>query len=358
MFLSMKSVSVLVLLSQFATAAPPSTPSNHGETSSKWKLKKFKSLVTFGDSYTDESRFGYFYNNNGNAPPVGWVDPVNNNTASGGYTWARYVASDANVNLYDYAVSGAVCSNEITPRWFAHINGNFPSVLEYEIPAYVADSKYTTNGTPFLDIPPSETVYSMWIGTNDLGEAAFLTDSQVPGKTLPDYTECVFSALDKIYANGARFFVLQNVIPLQLVPLYAKPENGGVYPNPDGATNVTEVSYRMWESVKSVNNIYKYQLPFELLIQNRYPGAKFAFMDMYSIIADIYYNPDQYFASPANVTGYIKQCDATGKCSLAANPESFMWFDDLHPSTKTDSIIAERFVEVVQGRSKYATYWG
>jgi hypothetical protein len=217
----------------------------------------------------------------------------------------------------------------------------------------------------------------MWIGTNDLGQDAFLTDSQVPGKTLPDYTECVFSALDKIYANGARFFVLQNVIPLQLAPMYATPENGGVYSNPDGTTNVTEVSYRMWESVKTVNDIYKYQLPFELLIQDRYPGAQFALMDMYNIvrpsyltkmerkkltlvhqIADIYYNPDQYLASPANVTGYIEQCDASGQCSLAANQESFLWFNDLHPSWKTDSIIAERFVEVVEGRSKYATYWG
>jgi len=32
---------------------------------------KFKTLVTFGDSYTDENRLGYFINNNGSAPPVG-----------------------------------------------------------------------------------------------------------------------------------------------------------------------------------------------------------------------------------------------------------------------------------------------
>lgn len=72
----MKYVYVSALLSQLATAAIPSTLSNRDESSSKWKLKKFKSLVTFGDSYTDESRFGYFYSHNGSAPPVGWVDPV------------------------------------------------------------------------------------------------------------------------------------------------------------------------------------------------------------------------------------------------------------------------------------------
>jgi hypothetical protein len=43
-----------------------------GRPSSSWKDGKFKTLVTFGDSYTDENRLGYFINHNGSAPPVGW----------------------------------------------------------------------------------------------------------------------------------------------------------------------------------------------------------------------------------------------------------------------------------------------
>ena len=41
-----------------------------------WNLKQLTSLVVFGDSYSDDSRLGYFIENNGSAPPVGWVDPV------------------------------------------------------------------------------------------------------------------------------------------------------------------------------------------------------------------------------------------------------------------------------------------
>lgn len=44
--------------------------------SQNWNLKKFTSLVAFGDSYTDDSRLGYFISHNGSAPPVGWVDPA------------------------------------------------------------------------------------------------------------------------------------------------------------------------------------------------------------------------------------------------------------------------------------------
>jgi hypothetical protein len=160
-------------------------------------------------------------------------------------------------------------------------------VLEYEVPAYVADSHYISNGKPFLDIPPSETVYSIWIGTNDLGVYAFLTDSQVAGKTIPDYTECVYTALDRVYANGARYFVLMNAIPLQLTPLYATATDGGVGANnywPDKPSNLTAVAYRMWEQVATVNDVYKYQTPYELLIARRYPGAHFAVMDMYSLV--------------------------------------------------------------------------
>ena len=48
-------------------------------------------MVVFGDSYTDDSRLGYFQQHNGSAPPVGWVDPINYGASSGGRIWAEYV---------------------------------------------------------------------------------------------------------------------------------------------------------------------------------------------------------------------------------------------------------------------------
>jgi hypothetical protein len=46
-----------------------------GGVAGSWRDGKFKTLVTFGDSYTDENRLGYFINNNGSAPPVAWQQP-------------------------------------------------------------------------------------------------------------------------------------------------------------------------------------------------------------------------------------------------------------------------------------------
>ena len=47
-----------------------------GSNSPPWDLANFESLVAFGDSYTDDSRLGYFGSHNGSAPPVGWVNPA------------------------------------------------------------------------------------------------------------------------------------------------------------------------------------------------------------------------------------------------------------------------------------------
>ncbi|KAI9925431.1 hypothetical protein MW887_005812 [Aspergillus wentii] len=293
-----------------------------------WELKNFTSFVSFGDSYTDQSRLDAF-GSNVTAPPVGWVQPDNNNTASGGYTWGHYIAATG-VNLYNYAVSGASSTTPHRPA----INSSPP--------------------------PPDETVYSIWIGTNDLGNNAFITDSQTTNKTIPDYTGCIYAALDQVYSNGGRYFILMNAAPLQLAPLYATPEHNGVGQNhywPNKPENLTEVSFRMWEQVATVNAILKYQTAYEVMA-GRYAGAHFAVMDMNGLMTDMYNHPSEYFGGSANVSGFVKHCDLSGSnCASRDHPEGYLWYDELHPSERTDEIIAQHFMEVVRGESKWATYW-
>ena len=80
-------------------------------------------------------------------------------------------------------MSGAVCSNDITPRYLSLLDGPFPALEQYEIPAYIADSHYIEDdGTKFMIDPPDATVYVIWDGTNDLGYYAFIQDEQVKGE--------------------------------------------------------------------------------------------------------------------------------------------------------------------------------
>jgi phospholipase/lecithinase/hemolysin len=153
------------------TATATSTSSSASATptgAAAWDESQFRSLVVFGDSYTDESRLGYFINHKA-APPLGYLGPESLSASDGGRVWARYVVQYSNqaIQLYDYAVSGAVCSNEITPRFFSAINADFPDLDGYEVPAFLADKTYginsATNGSLFTTpLTADNTVYSMF----------------------------------------------------------------------------------------------------------------------------------------------------------------------------------------------------
>ncbi|KAF2395719.1 hypothetical protein EJ06DRAFT_484672 [Trichodelitschia bisporula] len=321
-----------------------------------WALENFKSLVTFGDSYTDEVRMSYIGQHGGITPPIGWLISKKGNSASSPAPWARYVSYYTGAQLYNYAVSGAVCSNAITPR-SASSSYLFPSVAEYEIPAFVADKKYfKTQGGPNSVAAPVDdsTVYALWIGTNDLGNNALLTDSQVKGKTIADYVDCVYESFDKLYADGARYFILMNLVPLELAPQYATPEKGGLGKTQfwsDKPENVTEVSYRMKEMVVGVNELFKYRTPYEVCLANRWKGANVALYDVHRLFADIYHNPSKYLngTTPPNVTA--------SPPTASTSPDSYMWADALHPSQQVQRLVAQEFTRVVNGSSSYAAYW-
>lgn len=169
---------------------------------------------------------------NGTGPPPGTLLPMSFSAASGGITWDRWVSIYSGAKLYDYAVSGAVCSSVQTPRYSPSIHEDFPGIIEYEVPAFVADIQYvnssTGTNTLYTDHHASNTVYAIWIGTNDLGVGALLQDGQEKGTNITTFTDCVFRAFDSIYAAGGRSFVLINSAPLQLSPLYGTAAAGGV----------------------------------------------------------------------------------------------------------------------------------
>ncbi|OBT41293.1 hypothetical protein VE00_08422 [Pseudogymnoascus sp. WSF 3629] len=368
----MQLLALLAAATGAAAVAMPNAggvPSGLGNGQSKgWGLKKFKNLVSFGDSYTDESRLGYFQQHNGQGPPAGTLLPGSTSTPGGGITWPRWVSIYSGASLFNYAVSGAVCSNKMIYRYLDSISGPFPDVLGYEVPAYQADAAYinktTRTNTLFTDRKSDNTVYSMWIGTNDLGNDALITDSTLHGETISDYIDCIFEAFDGIYKTGGRYFVLMNVAPLDLSPLYGLPSAGGLASShywPNKPANTTEQSGKMKEYSSTVNSVLEYRVPFEVKLANRYPGAHFAIFDTHRLITDIYNNPTTYLngTGTLHVNEPYQVCPpAGGNCvNSKESLDNFLWFDELHPSERTDQVIATHFLDVVKGTSKFATYW-
>jgi hypothetical protein len=76
----------------------------------------------------------------------------------------------------------------------------------WQLPAYLNE---TRNGT--LELNPNETIYTIWIGTNDLGANALLTGSDAPDTSIVQVRQCTVDVLKMLYESGARNFIMQNV---------------------------------------------------------------------------------------------------------------------------------------------------
>lgn len=220
-----------------------------------------------------------------------------------------------------------MCADNITSHWFNPINDTFPSVLDYEIPAYKAD-------LPFHDLypdrRPENTVYALWIGTNDLGIDGFLSDSNVRGTSLSTFVDCVWQTFDNIYETGGRNFVLLNIAPLEYSPAYAQPEIGGVgdhqFWEDKSRYNMTEYAYKMFEYSTSVNTLFDIGAEYHLVLKKRWPGATFTIFDVHSLFLDIRADPGRFLDQPVNTTYPWHRCITGSDCTRSALPlANYLW---------------------------------
>ncbi|KAJ7826567.1 GDSL lipase/acylhydrolase [Mycena olivaceomarginata] len=251
---------------------------------------QIKHLVTFGDSYTDVVA-----------------------TGDQGTAWPVYAAGYSKTTLHPFARSGATCSNNITFR-------PFPPVFESQLPLY-----FTETGNGSLRLPSDETIYTLWIGTNDVG------------------------------ANSL------NMIPLELTILYS----ANSYPNRFWAVerNTSDWSVLMTELVLSGNALTKLMLQ---ALAPTLPGSHIAIFDSHSLIQDIYDHPALYLngTAPLNVTGCWDSCIAPfGGGNLVCtvqngtDRDSYLWADELHPSEQADRIIAREIALTLEGKESQWSTW-
>ncbi|KAJ7595525.1 GDSL lipase/acylhydrolase [Mycena floridula] len=290
---------------------------------------QIKNLVTFGDSYTDVG-----------AP------------ADGGVAWPVYAAGYSNVDLFPFARSGATCSNNITSR-------PFPSLFESQLPLYFTEK---SNGS--LTLESHETLYTLWIGTNDIGGNGLLTGHGAPGASLVKTTSCAVNWVKVMYESGARNFLFQNMIPLQHTPLYSADSYINHYWTLQ--RNTTEWSVVMAELVLSGNALSKLMLE---TVAPSFPEAHIGLFDSYGLFTDMINNPADYLngTAPLNTTVPLKSCvyqlneptSDTGICTIAqgTDKDSFLWFDELHPSEQADRMVAREITGILKGKKNRWTTW-
>ena len=105
--------------------------------------------------------------------------------------WPVFAAEEGNLTLAPFAHHGAVCLD----------------VFSSQIPLYNEEKANGSLGT----LEPDETMYTLWIGTNDVGVGELLTGGQTPGVTVVDTVTCAVNWVKTLYDSGARNFIFQNV---------------------------------------------------------------------------------------------------------------------------------------------------
>jgi hypothetical protein len=138
--------------------------------------------------------------------------------ASDRTAWPDFISqySKQTISVYDFAHAGGTCSNKLTPRIYK-------PVLEAQIPEYNANVTTKSTGRPpvkntyilsrngtYVPLASKDTLYSIWIGTNDVGAGLLLTDP-LKDVSIVNTTACVFDWVQELYDQGARNFLIQNV---------------------------------------------------------------------------------------------------------------------------------------------------
>lgn len=303
---------------------------------------QLKNLVTFGDSYTDNTM-------NGDA----------------GYRWPDHVAfmSNGSVSVYDFAHSGATCSGKLTPRIFK-------PVLEAQVPEYSAN--VTTKGKSgttyiigkngsYVPLASKDTMYSIWIGTNDVGVGTLLTDP-LPDVSVVNTTACVFDWVQALYDQGARNFLIQNMTPMWLLPMYSPNGYDTKYWNQPH--NQTEWSIFIAELVRAGNELQALRTKY--IAPSRFPGARFGIFDSHRLFKDMYENPQDYLVGPTyNVTGVIQACRYPyGNSTLVCETEppavrdSYLWWNELHPSEQAHKVVARHVLNSLSGKGPFVQWYG
>ncbi|KAI0060553.1 hypothetical protein BV25DRAFT_1839600 [Artomyces pyxidatus] len=167
---------------------------------------------SFGDSYTQTG-----FNNTDTLPSPG--NPLGNPpypgyTAVGGVNWidqATVVSNHSLVLTYNFAYGGATIDSKLVTPYL-------PTVLSLvdQVNLYLNEDKVGRGEKIWRS---SKTLFSVWIGINDIGNSYYWTNGS--RSAFNDVLmDTYFGLVEKLYDTGARNFLFVNVPPVDRSPLH------------------------------------------------------------------------------------------------------------------------------------------
>ena len=253
----------------------------------------YNGVVVYGDSLSDN---GNLYNAIAYPPPPYWMGRFSNGPVA-----VEQLAGDLGVGLTDWAWGGA------TTGIGNVIDGGSEQNLGFLGLPGMTTSYAATVGSITPDMA-AHSLFMVWGGPND-----FSSDG-LTMQTADNAVNYVMNIVDGLQGIGVKNIFVPGMPDLGKTPFYIN--NGW------GALGSQLSAYFNAELVKALQ------------------GKGGYYFDTYALIDDAIANPAKY-----GFTNVTDPCfDGVNVCN---NPNQYLFWDDFHPTTYADSILAENFYTTV-----------
>jgi phospholipase/lecithinase/hemolysin len=274
------------------------------------ELSRFKHLVVFGDSLSDNGnslflfhlpQSPYYAGRWSNGP--NWVDYFPSVAHHFSTIAAYFPNPDSGTN---FAVGGSISADLLQSE-----STGFPA----QIPTYLA----TTGGRAFPD-----DLYVIWIGANDFGEAVSPTSTAAN----------ILQGIIRLQKAGAKEFVVVNVPDISLTPEVVA--LGGA------------VALAAKEFVFTVNAL----LEVELLSYGWSHGIRIQLVDINSTFTQLVLNPGQFGFSNSTGEAFNPNLSISAT-NPVSDPNDYVFWDGFHPTTRAHLIAAQVIYHAITKRSPF-----
>lgn len=286
--LTMQTLAAVAIL--FCMTSVISAQQNGG---GKGNLPSYSGIYAFGDSLTDTGNLFALTSQPG--------PPYFEGRASNGILWIEYLAEELELEeaVVNFAVGGATTGYD-----------NYNSPLLPGLQDQLDLFEFLLTGNP----ADPDALYVVWAGANDF----FLPGD--PFETLFTAVDNTEIAVERLHQAGARHILVINLADMGLTP-FGRSENPA------------ELSF--------ISLIYNIQLDFTLW-KLRFHGVRTMRFDVSTIFQKIAARPWKY--------GFENVADAY--LATGGDPEGFLFWDFVHPTTKGHAIIANEALRVLKKRSR------
>lgn len=280
------------------------------------KAGDYEELIVFGDSLSDTGNlasvsvnfpFPFFQNRISDGPVI--VDFL---ATELGFTADASKHSNGSSGGNNFAVAGG------------NIVGNDIEDLASQVSAFLERSSGKAN---------VKALYFVMMGGNDLRDVRSETSSLLASDKINATRDQLMTQLNRLYDAGARAFLIPNVANVGRIPETL-----------ERLSNEPGIVARAQQYV----NLYNQRLSLELNIFANRPGVSLRLFDLFSEFERITTNAEALGFTQTEVGCFtLDDFSFHSDCLLGTRFDRFVFFDNLHPTTKTNKLVGDVIVNFI-----------